>query len=117
MPGKPKNENLQLPCGPNENTNPSSSPTNLPISALYAEFAQRDVPEQLKMELDLPPDVVTYGQALAKVLFNAAIKGNVAAAREIRESIEGKANQRRNAVGGERVEVLVTWEKSPLLNT
>jgi hypothetical protein len=75
---------------------------------------KRAVPEELKMELHLE-DVTTYSEALAMVLFNSAIRGNVAAAREIRESIEGRANQRRIAVGGEKVEVLVTWEKSPLL--
>jgi hypothetical protein len=104
MPEKTKNENLQVP-----------SRQNLPISALYAEFAQRRVPEELRMELQLA-DGATYGDALTKFLFDAAIKErSVPAAREIRESVEGKANQRRTAVAEEKVHLLVSYEDPPLL--
>jgi hypothetical protein len=113
MPEKPKNENVQLPCRRHENTNASRPPENLPISGLYASFALRAVPEELRTELHLP-DGVTYVEALATVLFNAAIKGNVPAAREIRESVEGKASPRRNPEGPQKFEIIVTYE-SPLL--
>jgi hypothetical protein len=113
MPEKPKNENVQLPCRPNDNTNASGPPENLPISGLYAKFAQRAVPEELKTELHLP-DGVTYGEALAMALFKAAIKGSVLAAREIRESAEGKASTRRNPEGPQKFELLVSYEP-PLL--
>jgi hypothetical protein len=102
MPEKTKSENLQLP-----------SKQNLPISGLYADFAQKRVPQEVRMQLQLA-DGATYGDALAKALFDAAIKGSVPAFREIRESIEGKSNQRRTAVGEEKFEVVVTCE-SPLL--
>ena len=110
MPEKPKNENAQLNCRPDENTNAIGSPTCLPISSLYLEFARKALPEQLRMELDLGSGA-NYGEGLAKVMFDAAIKEkNVSAAREIRESIEGKANMRRNPVGAQKFELVVTYE-------
>jgi hypothetical protein len=112
MPEKPKNERVQLPCRPAEN-NAISSPTCLPISSLYLEFARKALPQDLGMEQQLA-DGVTYGEALVKVMFDAAIKEkNVSAAREIRESIEGRAAQRRNPEGPQKFEVVVTYE-SPL---
>jgi hypothetical protein len=114
MPEKPKNENLQLPCGPGENTNPSCPPTNLPISALYERFAQRSVPEELRMKLNLP-EGVSFGDALAAGLFAAAAQGNVPAAREIREGIEGKTSPRRNPEGADKFEIVVRYEDPPLL--
>jgi|SRR5215469_277399 len=114
MSEKPKNENLQRQCRPNENANASGSPNQLPISSLYAELARRVVPEKLKMELHLE-GVATYGEAVAMVVFNDALKGKVAAVREIRESIEGRANQRPKPVGAGKFEVIVSYEEPPLL--
>ena len=65
------------------------------------------------MKLHLP-EGVSFGDALAAGLFAAAAQGNVPAAREIREGIEGKATQRRNPEGPQKFELLVTYE-SPLL--
>jgi hypothetical protein len=94
MPEKPKNENEEL-----------------PISGSYARFAQRAVPEEIRSKLDLM-DGTTYGEALTMALYNAAIKGSVPAAREIRESIEGKASQRPNPVA-RKYEVVVTYDLPP----
>ena len=113
MPEKPQNENVQLPHRPDENTNTSGSPENLPISSLYLGLARRALPEGLRTELHLAVGA-TYGDALAKVLFDTAISGDVPAAREIRESIEGKAPQRRNPDGPHKFEVIVSYE-SPLV--
>jgi hypothetical protein len=114
MPEKPRNENVQLPCGQDEKTNAIGSPTWLPISSLYLEFARKALPEELRMELDLANGAI-YGEGLAKAMFDAAIKEkNVSAAREIRESIEGRAAQRRNPEGPQKFELVVTYE-SPLL--
>jgi hypothetical protein len=98
MPEKPKNENDEL-----------------PISGSYARFARRAVPEEMRAELRLA-NGTTYAEVLAMALFNAAIEGSVPAAREIRESIEGKANQRPNPVA-RNFEVVVTYEPplSPML--
>jgi hypothetical protein len=115
MREKPKNDNLQLPCRSDENKDASGAPEELPISSSYAKFAKRAVPEEMRAELHLA-DGTTYGEALAMALFNAAIEGSVPAAREIRESIEGKAGQRRSP-GARNFEVVVTYEPplSPML--
>jgi hypothetical protein len=55
-------------------------------------------------------DTATYGDALVKVLFDEAIKGNISAVREIRESIEGKVSQRRNPEGPQKFELVVSYE-------
>lgn len=68
------------------------------------------MPEELRVELHLAKGT-TYGEALAMALFNAAIGGSVAAAHEIRESVEGKANQRRNPVTEEKYEIVVTYDR------
>jgi hypothetical protein len=106
---KPKNESVQLPCRPDENTDASACPANLPISRLYVELAQKTVPEELRVELHLA-EGATYGEAVAMALFNAAIGGSVPAAHEIRESIEGKSSQRRNPEGRQTFEVVVNYE-------
>jgi hypothetical protein len=106
---KPKNESVQLPCRPDENTDASGCPANLPISRLYVELAQKAVPEELRVEHHLA-EGATYGEALAMALFNAAIGGRVTAAHEIREGVEGKANQRRNPVTAEKFELVVAYE-------
>lgn len=105
MPEKPKNES--------ENTDASGSPKGLPISGRYLEFAQRALPEQIRMELHLA-DGASYADGLVKVLFDAALKGNLHALREIRESAEGKAGQRRNPEGPQKFELVITYEP-PLL--
>jgi hypothetical protein len=105
-----KNENVQLPCRPDEKANAISSPTCLPISSQYSEFAREALPEELRIELALG-NGATYGKGVVKAMFDAAIKEkNVSAAREIRESIEGKAAPRRNPEGPQKFELVVTYE-------
>jgi len=106
MPEKSKNEN--------ENTNASGSPTGPPISSLYLDFARKALPEELRVALHLA-DGASYADGLVKVLFEAALKGNLNALREIRESVEGKATQRRNPEGPQKFELVVTYDESPLL--
>jgi hypothetical protein len=99
----------RLPRKPGANRNPSGPPKDLPISGSCADLAGKLLPETLRTELNLE-DGATFGDALAAVLFAAAIKGNIRAAREIREAIEGRANQRSNRVAAEPIEVLVKYE-------
>ena len=109
---EPKNDNLQ-PNRSDQKTDTSGFPEDLPISSLLAKFAQRAVPEEMRAELHLA-NGAAYAEALAKALFEAAIKEkSVRAVHEIRESIEGKANQRRNPMG-RGYEVVVTYEKPPI---
>jgi hypothetical protein len=93
MSGKGNMQNLRPPWKPGESGNPSGRPKKRPISDSYAEFAQRPLPEKLRRELGLQ-EGVTFAEAQTMSLFTAAAKGSVTAAREIREAIEGKANER-----------------------
>ena len=93
MAGKGRTENLRPPWKPGESGNPSGRPKKRPLSDLYAEFAQRPVPEKLRRALGLA-EGVTFAEAQTHSLFVAASSGNVRAAREIREAIEGRAGER-----------------------
>jgi hypothetical protein len=93
-----------------ESGNPSGRPKNRPISDLYAEFAQRPVPEKLRRALGLAKGA-TFAEAQTVSLFIAASNGNVQAAREIREGIEGKANERSKLGGIEEVVLHVVEER------
>jgi hypothetical protein len=59
-----------------------------PITAAYVRFGGSKLPQRLRKRLGLPPGA-TWFDGVAMGLFRAA-KGNVEAAREIREAIEGK---------------------------
>jgi hypothetical protein len=93
MAGKGRIQNLRPPWKPGESGNPSGRPKKRPISNLYAEFAERPVPEKLRRKLGLGVGA-TFAEAQTVSLFTAASNGNVQAAREIREGIEGKASER-----------------------
>ena len=73
--------------------------TTIPISYvglssnLYAELAERPAPEKLRRALGLAKGA-TFAEAQTVSLYIAASNGNVQAAREIREGIEGKASER-----------------------
>jgi hypothetical protein len=73
----------------NENTDSSGSLKGLPISGRYLEFARRALPEKLREELQLAAGA-TYADGLVAVLFDAALKGNPHALREIRESLKAR---------------------------
>jgi len=92
MAGKGRTENLK-PWKPGESGNLSGRPKKRPISDRYAERAETPLPEKERIKRGLPMGA-TYGDALALGQFNAALNGRTEAAREIRESIEGKVSQR-----------------------
>jgi hypothetical protein len=101
--------------------NPSGRPRRLPISDVYAKLAAEPVPPSIRGILKrdgvtLPPDA-TLADALATRMFLRAIAGDCVAAKEIRESIEGKAGQRiepRDAV--DEIRLVVVESKAPLKN-
>jgi hypothetical protein len=55
-------------------TEPNDTPNNLPISSLYAELAQKPLPEERRTELNLEGGA-TFGDAVGAALFAAASKG------------------------------------------
>ena len=102
-------QNLRPPWKPGESGNPSGRPKRRPISDSYAEFARRPLPEKLRRELGLEKGV-TFAEAQTMSLFTAAAKGSVTAAREIREAIEGKANERWDPKVPENAIIKVVYE-------
>jgi hypothetical protein len=73
--------------------NPSVRSRTKPISDRYAYIAEEKLPENIQKKLKLEPGA-TYGDAVALRTFHAALEGDIAATREIREAIEGKSTIR-----------------------
>src|SRR5215469_4396179 len=79
-----------VPWKPGQSGNPSGRPRMQPISDRYAHIAEEKLPENIRKKLKLGPGA-TYGDAVALRTFQAALEGDIAATREVREAIEGKA--------------------------
>ena len=78
--------------------NPSGRPHRLPISDVYARIASEPISESIRKTLkrngvSLPPGA-TFAEALATRVWMKALAGDLAAAKEIRETTEGKTGQR-----------------------
>jgi hypothetical protein len=78
--------------------NPSGRPKRLPISDTYALFALEPIPESIRQAMKrrgIPIEPgATFADALVLQMWVKAMAGDPKAAKEIRESIEGKAAQR-----------------------
>ena len=96
---------------PGQSGNPGGRPRKRPISDLYAELAETELPEADRLKYRLP-EGITYGAALAVRMFKAALEGKADAAREIREAIEGKTGQRQETPAG-TVQLNVVYETEP----
>jgi hypothetical protein len=81
------------PWKPGQSSNPSGRPRMQPISDRYAHIAEEKLPENIRKNLKLGPGA-TYGDAIAMRTFQAALEGDIAATREVREAIEGKTTIR-----------------------
>src|SRR5450432_1783318 len=95
--GTPKN--LRRPWVKGEpSPNPSGRPRRLPISDTYELFASEPIPETLRRKMKrkgIPIEPgATFAHALSLQMWINAMDGDPKAAKEIRESIEGKAGQR-----------------------
>jgi hypothetical protein len=92
-------KNLRAPWRKGEpSPNPSGRPKRLPISDVYAQLAVQPIPESILKILQrdgvpLGPDT-TFADGLATQMWLQALRGDILAAREIRESIEGKSPTR-----------------------
>jgi hypothetical protein len=102
--------------------NPSGRPKRLPISDTLAEMAVQPVPTSIRKLLErrgvtLAPNA-TYADALARSEYLEAFNGNCAAAKEIREAIEGKAGQRIEPVDAadREVRIRVVYSEAPVKN-
>jgi hypothetical protein len=79
--------------------NPSGRPKRLPITERYMSLLEQRLPDALRSELEailkykLPPRF-SFGDAVAMSMLIEAVGGNLNAAREIREAVEGRSTQR-----------------------
>jgi len=119
MNSKGTRKNLRPPWqkgGPSPN--PSGRPKRLPISEIYALFAPEPIPESIRKMMKrrgvpIEPGA-TFADTLALQMWTKAMAGDPKAAKEIRESIEGKAGQRPENPGDKdpvTIRVVYTREK------
>jgi hypothetical protein len=112
MTGKGRIENLRPPWKPGESGSPRGRPRRRPLSDRYAAFAEMPLPEKRCSELGFAPGA-PYGDAVAKTLYDSAINGKCAAAREIREGIEDRAAERLESAAPKIMNLHDVYDKAP----
>jgi Family of unknown function (DUF5681) len=98
---------------PGQSGNPGGRPKKRPFSDVDEENAQLEVPEEVRIKYGLPPGS-TYAHAVSMAKFRAAIGGDMTAARELREAVEGKSGQRFEPNLAEIQEIRVTYDPLPM---
>jgi hypothetical protein len=100
--------NLRPPPKPGEVPNPSGKNRRPPFSDRYYAIAEEVVPEKLRKEFnkeagaELLKPGATWGDADVYGEFLQTAKGNLNAAREVADRVEGKAPQRLKITGTEK---------------
>ncbi len=84
---------LKPPWKPGQSGNPGGRPKRRPISDSYQALADVAIPAKIARKLRLPKGS-TWRDTIAYAILQQAANGNVRAAAEVREAIEGKATQR-----------------------
>jgi len=87
----PNRKGLMPAWKPGQRGNPSGRPRREPVSGRYEFLCEVPLPENIRKKLCLEAAGATYGDALSRMQFRAALNGNTGTARETREAIEGKA--------------------------
>jgi hypothetical protein len=100
---------------PGQSGNPAGRRPNRPLTQAYDEILRSPVPEAERKAMRLAPGV-TWAQAIAQSKVRQACRhtGNsVPAAKEMRESVEGKSVQRIELSGERSVQVNVVFDDPP----
>lgn len=84
-------------------------PKKRPISEAYDSYLKTEVPEKVRVAMGLPKGAI-WAEAIACAMAREAVKGNVVAAKEMREGTEGKAPIRIEGLVERKNEVVVTFE-------
>ena len=117
MNSKGTPNNLRPPWGKGEpSPNPSGRSKRLPISDTYAQIATQPISESVRRVLKrkgLPlQSGATFADAVVLGVMMKALLGDSRAAKEVRESIEGKAGQRAEKPGNnEPVNIRVVYDQ------
>jgi hypothetical protein len=93
---------------PGRSGNPGGRPKTRPITTALVFIGESELPDRWRKRLGLWKGA-SWFDAAALGVFQAAAKGNPAAAKEIREAIEGKSSQRveLTGAGGEEIKAKV----------
>jgi hypothetical protein len=75
---------------PGQTGNPGGRPKKKPITDRYLRIVETELPDDIRRALDLPRGA-TFGDAIALARARQAIRGETAAAKEMREAIEGRS--------------------------
>ena len=81
------------PFAPGQSGNPGGRPKRRLITYRYEQIVEAPLLDRDRRKLRLAKGA-TYGDAIALAVAQSAIAGDMPAAREMREAIEGKATQR-----------------------
>lgn len=96
---------------PGQSGNPSGRPKTKPITDRYHRIVETDLPDDVRRALGLPSGA-TFGDAIALAQARQAIKGETAAAKEMREAIEGRSMEQLD-VGKEFSVVIINRAYRP----
>lgn len=91
---------------PGQSGNPNGRPKKKPITARYEHRLEQPLPEPDRKKLCLPKGA-TWGDAIAASQVLQARKGNVLAAKEITDRVEGKVPQAITGEDGEPVQMQI----------
>ena len=100
------------PWKPGQTGNPNGRPRKKPITDRYREAIEEELPDEDREALGLPRGA-TIGDAIAKKMARRAAFDEVRAvesAREIRESIEGRAPQSIDVNEARDIQIHVSYE-------
>ena len=110
----PTTSNLRPPWKPGESGNPAGRPRKRPLSDSHEELLRSIAPPEIRNALNQRgarlDKTATWSDCISYSLGRKAIAGDVTAAKELRESVEGKSTQRIELAHlGERQELLVVY--------
>src|SRR5882724_4712938 len=98
------------PWPPGVSGNPAGRPRKRPLSEAHDDMLRMSAPREVVLALKKLglQDGATCADVLSLCLFREGVKGNVAAIKELRESVEGKATQRIELLSHEDRNVEIT---------
>jgi hypothetical protein len=110
------------PTKPGQVLNPQGINRKRPITDCYYQRSEEPLPENLRIRINasigeeiLKPGTTWAEASALRRFLDALMEGGTAAAKEIREAIEGKAPQRLEITGPEKkvVTIRVVYNKKP----